>query len=45
MIADKFIWHDENHLQVGETHFVLTLEQEVADAVMSTPDRFLLVKN
>ena len=44
-ILERLTWHDSDHLQIGDTTFVLTLEQAKADAVDSTPERFLLVKD
>jgi predicted O-methyltransferase YrrM len=44
-ILDKLTWHDSDHLQIGDTNFVLTLEQATADAIDSTPERFLLMKS
>jgi hypothetical protein len=44
-ILDRLTWHDSDHLQIGDTTFVLTLEQATADAIDSTPERFLLVKD
>jgi hypothetical protein len=41
----RLIWHDKDHLQIGDVNFHVTLEQAIADAVDSTSDRFLLVKN
>ena len=44
-ISDRLTWHDSDHLQIGDTTFVLTLEQATADAIDSTPERFLLMKS
>ena len=44
-ISERLTWHDSDHLQIGETTFVLTLEQATADAIDSTPERFLLMKS
>jgi hypothetical protein len=44
-ILEKLTWHDSDHLQIGDTTFVLTLEQATADAIDSTPERFLLMKS
>ncbi len=41
----RLIWHDKDHLQIGDVNFHVTLEQAMADAIDSTSDRFLLVKN
>ena len=41
----ELIWIDDDHLQVGDTKFFLTLDWATADTTESTPDEFLLVKN
>jgi predicted O-methyltransferase YrrM len=44
-ILESLIWYDSDHLQIGNTTFALTLEQATADAIDSTPERFLLMKS
>jgi predicted O-methyltransferase YrrM len=44
-ISERLTWHDSDHLQIGDTTFVLTLEQATADAIDSTPEQFLLMKS
>jgi predicted O-methyltransferase YrrM len=44
-LLEKLIWHDDDHLQVNDARFRLTLDWETADRTQSTLDEFLLVKN
>ena len=44
-IGKKLVWHDEHHLQIGDTNFFLTLDWETADTTESTPEQFVLVKD
>jgi SAM-dependent methyltransferase len=44
-MSEELIWHDENHLQIGETRFVLTLDQGTAEVTESSPTQFLLMKS
>ena len=40
------IWHDDEHLQIGDTNFLLTIDAGIWDAAIeSTPEHFLLLKN
>ena len=40
------IWHDNEHLQIGDTNFLLTIDAGIWDAaITSTPEHFLLLKN
>lgn len=41
----ELIWHDDDHLQVGDTNLFLALDWATADTTESTPDEFLLIKN
>jgi len=45
-LLEKMIWHDDEHLQIGETNFLLTIDAGIWDAaITSTPEHFLLLKN
>jgi predicted O-methyltransferase YrrM len=44
-VLGKLDWHDDDHLQVGDTKFVLALDWATADTTESTPEEFLIVKN
>ena len=44
-IGKKLVWHDEHHLQIGDTNFFVTLDWETADTTESTPEQFVLVKD
>ena len=40
------VWHDDEHLQIGDTSFLLTVDAGIWDALVeSTPEQFLLLKN
>ncbi len=41
----KMTWLDNNHLQIGDTRFQLTLDGAIWETAESTPDQFLLLKN
>jgi predicted O-methyltransferase YrrM len=43
-LRPEMIWHDDNHLQIGDTSFLLTNDWDVADKTESTPDQFVLIK-
>ena len=39
------IWHDDEHLQIGDTSFLLTVDAGIWDTTIeSTPEQFLLLK-
>jgi predicted O-methyltransferase YrrM len=39
------VWHDDTHLQVGDTRIFLTLDPETWEKTESTVDEFLIIKN
>lgn len=41
----KTKWRDDDHLQVGNAHFLLTLDSSIWEASDSNSDEFLLLKN
>lgn len=43
-LLEKLVWHDRDHLEVGDTNFLLTNDWETADKCESTADQFLMVK-
>lgn len=42
---EKMIWHDNEHLQIGDTSFLVTLDPAIWNTTESTPERFLMDKN
>jgi SAM-dependent methyltransferase len=45
-LLEKMIWHDNEHLQIGDTCFLLTVDAGIWDTTIeSTPEQFLLLKN
>ncbi len=41
----KITWRDDDHLQVGNAHFLLTLDPSIWEASDSNSDQFMLLKN
>lgn len=39
------VWHDDTHLQVGDTNFLVSLDPDIWGTVESTPAEFVLLKN
>jgi predicted O-methyltransferase YrrM len=44
-LQKKLIWHDDNHLQVGDANFLLSLDNATFTGTESTLEQFLLLKN
>jgi SAM-dependent methyltransferase len=44
-LLEKMIWHDNEHLQIGDTNFLLTIDAGSWDAIESTSEQFLLLKH
>src|ERR1017187_8729958 len=43
-LSERLVWHDATHLQVGDTRFFLTIDQNAAGAAESTAEQFVLMK-
>lgn len=41
----RLVWHDDEHLQIGDLNLVLSLDEETIHRTQSTPDQLVLVKN
>jgi SAM-dependent methyltransferase len=44
-IMDRLLWIEPNELQIGETRFYLCFDSEISDAIDSTPDKFVMMKD
>jgi len=43
-LLEEMIWHDDNHLQIGDTNFLLAFDAPTLEATVPTAERFLLLK-
>ena len=39
------VWHDDDHLTIGDTNFLVTLDWEISNTAESTSEEFVLLKN